>query len=153
MNLQPATCNLQLYWEEKMSGVTDPIADMLTRIRNASMREHSQVAVPASKLKLAIAQVMKDEGFVEDVELTDARPQPFIRIALKYMGGRKERKPLIAGLERVSKPGRRVYVSREEIPWVLSGMGIAVLSTSKGVMSDRQARRMRVGGEVLCYIW
>jgi len=137
---------------ERMS-VTDPIADMLTRIRNASMRGRSQVALPASKLKLAVAQVMKDEGFVEDVELSDDRPQPFIRIALKYMGGRQERRPLIAGLQRVSKPGRRVYVGREEIPWVLNGMGMAVLSTSKGVMSDRQARRMRVGGEVLCYVW
>jgi len=133
--------------------VTDPIADLLTRIRNASMRGHSQVAVPASKLKLAIAQVMEDEGFVEHVELSDDRPQPFIRIALKYRGGRKERKPLIAGLKRVSKPGRRVYVGREDIPWVSGGMGIAVLSTPKGVMSDRQARRMGVGGEVLCHIW
>lgn len=133
--------------------VTDPIADMLTRIRNALMRGHSQVAVPASKLKLAIAQVMKDEGFVEDVELSDDHPQPFIRIALKYTRGRRERRPLIAGIKRVSKPGRRVYVGREEIPWVLGGMGIAVLSTSRGVMSDRQARRMGVGGEVLCHIW
>jgi small subunit ribosomal protein S8 len=137
---------------ERMS-TTDPVADMLTRIRNALMRGHGQVAVPASKLKLAIAQVMKEEGFIEDVELTDDRPQPFIRIALKYMGGRKERQPLIAGLKRVSKPGRRVYVGREDVPRVLSGMGIAVLSTSKGVVSDRQARRMGVGGEVLCHIW
>ena len=133
--------------------VTDPIADMLTRIRNASMRGHSQVAMPASKLKLAILQVMRDEGFVEDVELSDDRPQPFVRVSLKYMGGRQERTPLIAGLKRVSKPGRRVYVGREDIPWVLNGMGVAVLSTSKGVLSDRQARRMRVGGEVLCYVW
>jgi len=133
--------------------VTDPIADMLTRIRNASLRGHGQVAVPASRLKLAVAQVMKNEGFVEDVELSDDRPQPFIRIALKYMGGRQERKPLIAGLKRVSKPGRRVYVGREEIPWVLGGMGMAVLSTSRGVVSDRQARRIGVGGEVLCYVW
>lgn len=133
--------------------VTDPIADMLTRIRNASMRGHSQVAVPASKLKLAVAQVVKDQGFIEDVELTDDRPQPFLRIVLKYVGGRRERKSLITGLQRVSKPGRRVYVGRGEIPRVLGGMGIAVLSTSKGVMSDRDARRMSVGGEVLCYIW
>lgn len=136
-----------------MSGVTDPIADMLTRIRNASMRGHSQVAVPASKIKLAIAKIMKEEGFVEDVELTDDRPQPFIRISLKYVGSRKDRRPLISGLKRVSKPGRRVYVGRREIPWVLGGMGIAILSTSKGVMSDRQARRAGVGGEVLCYVW
>jgi small subunit ribosomal protein S8 len=133
--------------------VTDPVADMLTRIRNASMRGHSQVAIPASKLKLAIARVMKDEGFIEDVELSDDRPQPFIRIALRYMGGRHERRPLIAGLKRVSKPGNRVYVGRREIPRVLNGMGVAVLSTSKGVMSDRQARRMQVGGEVLCHVW
>lgn len=143
--------------------VTDPIADMLTRVRNASMRGQSQVAMPASKLKLAVARVLKDEGFIEDVELTDDRPQPFLRLTLKYMGGRRDsglpvamgsrRRPLIAGLQRVSKPGRRVYVGRQDIPWVRSGMGIAVLSTSKGVMSDRQARRMGVGGEVLCYVW
>jgi small subunit ribosomal protein S8 len=143
--------------------VTDPIADMLTRIRNASTRGHSQVAVPASKLKLALARVLKEEGFVEDVELSDDRPQPFLRITLKYMGGRtarglpavmgSRRRPLIAGLQRVSKPGRRVYVGRRDIPWVRSGMGIAVLSTSRGVVSDRQARRMGVGGEVLCYVW
>lgn len=143
--------------------VTDPVADMLTRIRNALARGHSQVSVPASKLKLAIARVMKDEGFVEDYLLSDDRPQPFIRIALKYRGGRtgrglatssgRRREPLIAGLKRVSKPGCRVYVGRREIPWVQSGMGMAVLSTSKGVMSDRQARQMRVGGEVLCHIW
>jgi len=133
--------------------VTDPIADMLTRIRNASMRGHSQVAVPASKLKLAVAQVIKDEGFIEDVELSDDRPQPFLRIVLKYIGRRRKRKSLIAGLQRVSKPGRRVYVGRREIPRVLGGMGIAVLSTPKGVMSDRSARRMGVGGEVVCYIW
>lgn len=132
---------------------TDPVADMLTRIRNASVRGHGQVAVPASKLKLAIARVMKDEGFVEDVELSDDRPQPFLRIALRYMGGRHDRRPLIAGLKRVSKPGNRVYVGWSEIPWVLNGMGIAVLSTSKGVMSDRRARRERVGGEVLCHVW
>jgi small subunit ribosomal protein S8 len=132
---------------------TDPVADMLTRIRNASMRGHSQVAIPASKLKLAIARVMKEEGFVEEVELSDDRPQPFIRIALKYMGSRQNRTSLIAGLTRVSKPGRRVYVGRKEVPWVLNGMGIAVLSTSRGVVSDRQARRMRVGGEVLCNVW
>jgi len=133
--------------------VTDPIADMLTRMRNASMRGHSRVAVPASKLKLAIAQVMQDEGFIEHVELSDDRPQPFLRIVLKYTGGRRERRPLIGGLERVSKPGRRVYVSRDEIPRVMGGMGIAVLSTSKGVMSDHRARRVGVGGEVLCYVW
>ena len=133
--------------------MTDPIADKLTRIRNASMRGHSQVAVPASKLKLAVAQVIKDEGFIEDVELSDDRPQPFLRIVLKYIGRRRKRKSLIAGLQRVSKPGRRVYVGRREIPRVLGGMGIAVLSTPKGVMSDRSARRMGVGGEVVCYIW
>jgi len=143
--------------------VTDPIADMLTRIRNALMRGHSQVAVPASKLKFAIARVMKEEGFIEDAELTDDRPQPFLLITLKYMGGRtahgrrvpsmRYRRPLIAGLKRVSKPGRRVYVSHKDIPWVRSGMGIAILSTPKGVVSDRQARRMGVGGEVLCYVW
>ena len=134
-------------------GVTDPVADMLTRIRNASMRGHAQVAVPASKLKLAVAQVLKNEGFVEDVELTDDRPQPVILIALKYHREGRERRALIAGLERVSKPGRRVYVGRGQIPWVRSGMVIAILSTSSGVLSDRQARRKGIGGEVLCHIW
>ncbi len=133
--------------------MTDPIADMLTRIRNASMARHSYVAVPSSKIKVAIAQILKDEGYIQDFAVTRERPQPMIRIWLKYVGERRERRPMITCLKRVSKPGRRVYVKKERIPWVLSGMGIAVLSTPKGVMIGQKARRLNVGGEVLCYIW
>jgi small subunit ribosomal protein S8 len=130
--------------------MTDPIADMLTRIRNAIAVGHDHVLVPSSKIKLAIARLLKEEGFIRDYEVTKDRPQPVIRIWLKYT---KEREPVLGGLKRVSKPGRRVYTGRQEIPWVQSGMGIAILSTSKGVMTGRQARRLGVGGEVLCYVW
>lgn len=133
--------------------MTDPIADMLTRIRNAIMAGHSYVVVPGSKIKLAIVKILKEEGFIENYDLTRDRPQPMIRIWLKYTGGRKDRRCAIAGLKRVSKPGRRVYTGKKDIPWVLSGMGIAILSTSKGIMTGKQARRLGVGGEVLCYIW
>jgi small subunit ribosomal protein S8 len=132
---------------------TDPIADMLTRIRNAIMAGHSYVVIPGSKMKLAIAEILKDEGFIENYDVTKDRPQPMIRIWLKYAGDRKDRRPVITGLRRVSKPGRRVYTGKKDIPWVLSGMGIAVLSTSKGVMTGKKARRLGVGGEVLCHIW
>lgn len=130
--------------------MTDPIADMLTRIRNAIAVGHDHVLVPSSKIKLAITRILKEEGFIRDYEVTKDRPQPVIRIWLKYT---KEREPVLGGLKRVSKPGRRVYTGRQEIPWVQSGMGIAILSTSKGVMTGRQARRLGVGGEVLCYVW
>lgn len=130
--------------------VTDPIADMLTRIRNAIAVRHRLVLVPASKMKVAIARILKEEGYIEDYEVTRDRPQPMIRIWLKYADNRE---PVLTGLKRVSKPGCRIYVGRRDIPWVLSGMGIAILSTPKGVLTDRQARRMGVGGEVLCYIW
>jgi small subunit ribosomal protein S8 len=130
--------------------MTDPIADMLTRIRNAIAVGHDHVLVPSSKIKLAITRILKEEGFIRDYEVTKDRPQPVIRIWLKYS---KEREPVLGGLKRVSKPGRRVYTGRQEIPWVQSGMGIAILSTSKGVMTGRQARRLGVGGEVLCYVW
>ncbi len=133
--------------------MTDPIADMLTRIRNAVMAGHSYVVVPGSKIKLAIAKILKEEGFIENYDLTRDRPQPMIRIWLKYTGDRKNRRCAITGLKRISKPGRRVYTGKKEIPWVLSGMGIAILSTSKGIMTDKQARRLGIGGEVLCYIW
>ncbi len=133
--------------------MTDPIADMLTRIRNAVMAGHSYVVVPGSKIKLAIVKILKEEGFIENYDLTRDRPQPMIRIWLKYTGDRKNRRCAIMGLKRVSKPGRRVYTGKKEIPWVLSGMGIAILSTSRGIMTDKQARRLGVGGEVLCYIW
>ncbi len=133
--------------------MTDPIADMLTRIRNASQAGHGYVAVPSSKTKIAIARILKEEGYIQDFAVTRERPQPMIRIWLKYVGDRRERRPMITGLKRVSKPGCRIYVKRDEIPWVLSGMGIAILSTSKGVMTGQQARRLRVGGELLCYVW
>lgn len=133
--------------------MTDPIADMLTRIRNAIMAGHSYVVVPGSKMKLAIARILKDEGFIENYDVTKDHPQPMIRIWLKYAGDRKDRRSAITGLRRVSKPGRRVYTGKKGIPWVLSGLGIAVLSTSRGVMTGKQARRLGVGGEVLCHIW
>lgn len=132
--------------------MTDPIADMLARIRNAIMAGHNSVLVPSSKVKLAIIRILKEEGFVQDYEVTKDRPQPTIKIWLKYVGER-EKQSVIAGLKRVSKPGHRVYTRKEDIPWVLSGMGIAILSTSKGIMTDKKARRLGVGGEVLCYIW
>ncbi len=132
---------------------TDPIADMLTRIRNAIMAGHSHVVVPGSKIKVAIAGILKDEGFIENCDVTKDRPQPTIRIWLKYAGDRKDRRSVITGLRRISKPGRRVYTGKEDIPWVLSGMGTAVLSTSKGIMTGKKARRLGVGGEVLCHIW
>jgi small subunit ribosomal protein S8 len=133
--------------------VTDPIADMLTRIRNAVMAGHGQVAIPSSKIKIAIASILKEEGFIEDYNVTKDRPQPMIRIRLKYVGEGRDRESVIRGLKRVSKPGRRIYTKKKDIPWVLSGMGIAILSTPKGVMTGRKARRLGVGGEVLCYIW
>jgi small subunit ribosomal protein S8 len=133
--------------------MTDPIADMLTRIRNAIMAGQNYAVVPSSKMKLAIAAILKDEGFIENYDLTGDRPQRMIRIWLKYAGDRKDRRPVITGLRRVSKPGRRVYTGKKDIPWVLSGMGIAILSTSRGIMTGKKARRLGVGGEVLCHIW
>jgi len=132
--------------------VTDPIADMLTRIRNAGMAGHSQVAVPSSKMKLAIARILKEEGFVRDYRLVEEKPQPVIRIWLKYVD-EKPRQHIINHLERISKPGCRLYVGKKEVPWVRSGLGIAILSTPKGILTDRQARRLGVGGEVVCRIW
>ncbi|MCG2768560.1 MAG: 30S ribosomal protein S8 [Chloroflexota bacterium] len=130
--------------------VTDPIADMLTRVRNAVQARHRYVLVPASSIKTSIARIMREEGYVRGFEVSSDRPQPVIRIWLKYT---EDRQPVLSGLKRVSKPGRRVYSGKRDIPWVLSGMGIAVLSTPLGVMTDRKARKLRVGGEVLCYIW
>jgi small subunit ribosomal protein S8 len=132
---------------------SDPIADMLTRIRNALMMGHPGVRVPSSKIKVAIASILKGEGFIEDYYVTNERPQPQLVIRLKYVGERKERHSVITGLKRVSKPGRRVYTRASEIPWVRSGMGTAILSTPKGVLTGQQARRLGVGGEVLCYVW
>jgi small subunit ribosomal protein S8 len=130
--------------------MTDPIADMLTRIRNANMVRHEKLEVPASKIKHAIANLLKEEGFIRDVEYVEDNKQGILRIFLKY-GADNER--VINGLKRISKPGLRVYASKNEIPRVLGGLGIAVLSTSKGVMTDKQARQQQVGGEVLAYIW
>ena len=136
--------------------VTDPIADMLTRIRNATIASHSIVAMPNSKMKLAIAQILKDEGYISNFEVVEESDNPskkVLRLRLKYVGERRERRPVITGLKRVSRPGRRIYTGRREIPWVLSGMGIAILSTPKGVMTGQRARQLGVGGEVLCKIW
>jgi small subunit ribosomal protein S8 len=130
--------------------ITDPIADMLTRIRNALLARHRQVLIPSSKMKVAIARLLKEEGFIQHYDITRDRPQPMLRIILKYD---KNRKPVLSGLRRVSKPGRRVYSQYREIPWVLSGLGVAILTTPKGIMTDRQARRAHVGGEILCYVW
>lgn len=132
---------------------SDPIADMLTRLRNAIMVSHETVDIPASKIKVEIARVLKDEGYIEDYTVGDEKPASLIHVKLKYYGKRRERQPVITGLRRISTPGRRVYVGKDEIPWVLSGMGIAILTTNKGVMTDQQARRQGVGGELLCYVW
>jgi small subunit ribosomal protein S8 len=133
--------------------MSDPIADMLTRVRNAQMRLHPTVAMPHSKLKESIAIVLKDEGYIEDYEVVPDKPQAVLRVTLKYVGDRRRRRSVISALERVSKPGRRVYVDKKNIPWVLQGMGIAILTTSKGVITGQQARRLGVGGEVLCRVY
>jgi small subunit ribosomal protein S8 len=129
--------------------VTDPIADMLTRIRNAIMASHDSVVVASSKTKLSIVKILKDEGFVEHYEVLKGRPQAVIKIHLKYT----DEQPAILGLERVSKPGLRVYVEGHEIPRVYGGLGVAIISTSKGVMTGQEAWRQHVGGEILCYVW
>lgn len=135
--------------------VNDPIADMLTRLRNAVLAGHTLAAMPSSKLKVAIAAILKEEGFIEGYETVDDDFTGFkvLRITLKYIGDRRTRKSVISGIERVSAPGRRIYAKRSEIPWVLSGLGIAILSTPKGVMSGRKARQLGVGGEILCKVW
>lgn len=135
--------------------VNDPIGDMLTRLRNAILVGHTLVAMPSSKLKAAIAEILKEEGFIESYEVVtdDFTGFKVLRVALKYIGDRRTRRSVISGLERVSTPGRRIYAKRNEIPWVLSGLGVAILSTPKGVMSGRKARQMGVGGEILCKVW
>lgn len=130
--------------------VNDPIADMLTRIRNALVVRHDSIIVPASNEKKALAKILLDEGFVKSVDLIEDGVQGTIKIGLKYDGNRKS---VITGLKRISKPGLRVYAKSTEIPKVLGGLGIAIISTSKGVMTDKEARKNVVGGEVLCYIW
>ncbi len=135
--------------------ISDPIADMLTRIRNGVMAGHATVAMPNSKLKIAVAEILKAEGYIEDFEVADGEvpSHKVLRVRLKYIGERKARRPVISGLERVSRPGRRIYAKKSEIPWVLSGLGIAIISTPKGVMTGQRARQIGVGGEVLCKVW
>lgn len=130
--------------------MTDPIADMLTRIRNANTALHNSVEVPASKIKIALAGTLKEEGFIEDFELVQDNKQGVIRIKLRYESGRRR---IITGIKRISKPGLRVYAKKDEIPRVLGGLGIAIISTSQGVMVDKKARAAGLGGEVLCYVW
>lgn len=130
--------------------VTDPIADMLTRIRNAIMARHDSVPIPVSKMKLAIARILKEEGFISDYEVVKGKPHRFIKIHLRYYD---DEKSAITGLKRVSKPGLRVYVQRNEVPRVYGGLGTAILSTSKGLKTGQQAWYMGVGGELLCNIW
>ncbi len=130
--------------------ITDPIADMLTRIRNANNQRHVSVDIPASNMKKAIAKILLDEGYVKNVEYIEDATQGVIRITLKYAENKQK---VITGLKRVSKPGLRIYASCEELPRVLKGLGIAIISTSKGIMTDKEARRNNVGGEVLAFIW
>ncbi|HEY5573365.1 MAG TPA: 30S ribosomal protein S8 [Anaerolineales bacterium] len=135
--------------------VNDPISDMLTRIRNAIIAGHTLVAMPSSKMKESIARILREEGFIGGYEVVDG-PRPgikILRVRLKYVGERRHRRPVITGLERISRPGRRIYTGKGDIPWVLSGMGIAILTTPRGVMTGAQARQMGVGGEVICKVW
>ena len=130
--------------------INDPIADMLTRIRNAQVARHDTVTMPASNMKKSIAKLMQNEGFIKSYEVIDDGLQGEIKITLKYLD---KKQPVIVGLKRISKPGLRVYASCEDLPKVLGGLGVAIISTSKGVMTDRMARKEHLGGEVLCYIW
>lgn len=130
--------------------MTDPIADMLTRIRNANTVRHNQVEIPASNIKLALAEILKKEGFIRDYDYRKDKRQGMIRVYLKYS---PERQRVITGLKRISKPGLRVYAKKDELPKVLGGLGVAVVSTPQGLMTDKEARKTGLGGEVLCYIW
>ena len=130
--------------------MSDPIADLLTRIRNASRAEHEKVDIPASKLKVRITEILKEEGFIKNFRLIEDKKQGTLRVYLKYGPGNEK---IISGLVRVSKPGRRVYVGKDKIPSILGGMGVAILSTSHGVMTDRTVRKQQLGGEVLAYVW
>ena len=129
---------------------SDPIADLLTRIRNASRAEHEKVDIPSSKLKVRISELLKEEGFIKNYRLIEDDKQGVLRVYLKYGAGNEK---MISGLVRVSRPGRRVYVGKDKIPSILGGMGVAILSTSRGVMTDRQSRKQQLGGEVLAYVW
>ena len=131
--------------------MADPIADMLTRIRNANTAKHDTVDVPSSKMKLAIAKILLDEGYIKSYELVENGKFNDIRITLKYGASKNEK--IISGLQRISKPGLRVYANKEELPKVLGGLGVAIISTNKGVITDKEARKLGVGGEVLCFVW
>ena len=135
--------------------VSDPIADMLTRIRNAVMSGQTLTAMPNSKVKVEIAKILKEEGYIESFDVVDGeRPgQMVLRVRIKYTGERREKRAVITNLERISRPGRRVYTKKQEIPWVLSGMGVAILSTPKGIMTGQRARQMNLGGEIICKVW
>lgn len=130
--------------------VTDPIADMLTRVRNATMARHDSVLVPSSKIKLAVAKILRDEGFIKEYDVVKGKQQRVIKIYLKYTD---KKEPIIEGLQRVSKPGLRIYVSKSEIPRVYGGLGIAILSTPKGIISGKKAWQEGVGGELICFVW
>jgi small subunit ribosomal protein S8 len=129
---------------------SDPIADFLTRIRNASRAEHEKVDIPSSKLKLRMAEILKDEGFIKNFRIIEDNKQGTLRVYLKYGAGNEK---IISGIVRVSRPGRRIYVTKDKIPTILGGMGVAILSTSAGVMTDRQVKKQSLGGEVLAYVW
>ncbi len=130
--------------------ISDPIADMLTRVRNASRARHTEVVIPASRTKREIARILKDEGFIADVREEQDGSLPVLRLTLKYVDGKA---PVVSGLKRISKPGLRVYARKTEIPRVLGGLGLAILSTSHGIMTGQSARKLNLGGEVLCYVW
>ena len=135
--------------------VNDPIADMLTRIRNSVINGQTLVAMPNSRIKSEIARILEEEGFIEFYEIVSGEKafESTLRIRLKYVGERRKRRPVITNLERVSRPGRRIYTRKQDIPWILSGLGIAILSTPKGVMTGQRARQLNVGGEILCKVW
>jgi small subunit ribosomal protein S8 len=133
-----------------MAMVTDPVADMLTRIRNGSLAEHEKVDIPSSKLRVRLAEILKEEGFIKNFRLIEDKRQGVLRVYLKYGPGQER---VISGLRRVSKPGKRLYVGADRIPSVLGGMGVAILSTPRGVLTERESRKAKVGGEVLCYVW
>ncbi len=137
--------------------VVDPIADMLTRIRNGAMVGQTVVAMPSSNIKVEIAKILKEEGYIENFEMNEGDAEHpdhrTLRVHLKYVGERRERRPVITGLERVSRPGRRIYTRKQDIPWVLAGMGVAIMSTPKGVMTGQRARQLGVGGEIICKVW
>lgn len=135
--------------------LSDPIADMLTRVRNAVMSGQALTAMPNSKVKVEIAKILKEEGYLESFDVAEGEKpgQKILRLRIKYIGERRERRPVITNLQRVSRPGRRVYTKKQDIPWVLSGIGVAILSTPKGIMTGHRARQLGVGGEILCKVW